>query len=190
MLTAVGVVGAVVMATGYVMLGTGTVHVDVERQAEPGVETVRAPLVKVRLPLTASVPELFNVWGPAEVNVVAEAVMCQPGPVPVESLTRNDWSAGVGSTRRWSRPFAVSVQPRASGETRDRFPAVMVSVPVIVQAVGVTTGVEVHVAASAVPALVKADAPIPAAIRAHALRTGVTRLFVTRTRCLIAAHLP
>src|SRR6202047_1100420 len=181
MRTAVGVVGAVVMATGYVMLGTGTVHVDVERQAEPGVETVRAPLVKGRLPLTAGGPE---------VNVVAEGGMCRPGPFPVESLTRNDWSAGVGSTRRWSRPFAVSVQPRASGETRDRFPAVMVSVPVIVQAVGVTTGVEVHVAASAVPALVKADAPIPAAIRAHALRTGATRLLVMRTRCLIAAHLP
>src|SRR6202049_4380561 len=111
-----------------------------------GVETVRAPRVKVRLPLTANVPELFSVWGPVAVNVVAEAVMCQPGPVPVESLTRNDWSATVGSTRRWSRPFAVSVQPRASGETRDRLPAVMTSVPVIVQAVGVTTGVEGHVA--------------------------------------------
>jgi hypothetical protein len=117
--------------------------------------------------------------GAPDVNVVAETVTCQPGAVPWESSTWNDWSATVESTTFWLRPFTVSVQPTAVGEVRVRAPDVTMSVPVIVQDVPAGSG-PAHVAAPAAGAVVKVGTPIPAVTSAQAPKIRTTRLLVVR----------
>src|SRR5216683_1760308 len=188
MVAAVGAVAAVVMATGYVVVLVGGVHVDPVRQAAVGAVVA---VIEVALPLVANVPAFASVLGvpPPVVNVVAAAVTCQPMAVPVASLIRYDWSAVVVSTSTWSRPLSVAPHPRADGEVRFSEPEVRLSVPVSVQDVPAAVAVP-HGAAWAVPARIRTGAPIPTVSSAQAPRRRARRLFVVCIRCLIAVPSP
>jgi hypothetical protein len=83
MVTAVGDVAAVVMPTGYVVEFVGRVHVVPAAHVAVGAAVAE---IEVVLPVVTNVPVSGNVWVPF-VKVVAEAVTCQPAPLPVASLT-------------------------------------------------------------------------------------------------------
>src|SRR5216683_5723341 len=185
MVTAVGDDAAVVMATGYVVVSVGSVHVDPEEQAAVGAVTAE---IEVLLPVVENVPAFASVTLPV-VNVVAETVTCQPAPLPVASLTRYDWCAVVGSTSCWSNPLPVAAHARALGEVRFSAPAVKPSVPVRVHAVPATVAVP-HAAAPAVPAATRTGAPIPPASSTQAPRRRARRLLAICTRCLITVPSP
>jgi hypothetical protein len=72
------------MATGYVVVSVGSVHVDPEEQAAVGAVVA---VIEVVLPVVENVPVSGSVTVPV-VNVVAETVTCQPAPDPVASPTR------------------------------------------------------------------------------------------------------
>src|ERR1700722_6062015 len=128
MVTAVGAV-AVVSATGYDVVLVGSRQVAPEEQTGVG---ALALVTDVVLPVVTKVPESGSAAVPV-VNVVAEAVTCQPAPDPVASSTRYDWWAVVVSTSDWLRPFSVPDQASAVGEVRVSGPASRLSVPVRVQ---------------------------------------------------------
>jgi hypothetical protein len=77
----VGELAAVVMATGYVVVFVGRVHVLVHVALGAVVAET-----ELRLPFVEKVPVFKNVWLPF-VNVVADIVTFQPAPDPVASLT-------------------------------------------------------------------------------------------------------
>jgi hypothetical protein len=169
MVTAVGEDAAVVIATGYVVEFVGSVHVvDAAHVAVGAVVSA----TDVTLPVVTNVPVFGSVWVPF-VNVVADAVTCQPAPLPVASLTVNCWSPAVTSTTLWSVPFSVAAQVREDGEVAVSEPAVIVSVPVKVQLVPAATAVPqaTALASEAVPATeTMASSSAPAAAAARRLR--------------------
>src|ERR1044071_3841965 len=186
MFTAVGVGVAVVMATGYVVVSVGSVHVDPERQEEVGAVVA---VTEVRLPLVENVPAFASVTVPV-VNCVAETVTCHPGAIPVASVTRYDWCAAVVSTSCWSRPVTVPLHDRAVGEVRVSGPELSSSVPVIVHAVPAGTGTPAQAAASAVPPPSRTAMPVPPASSAQALSMRARRVLVMCVSCVIARPLP
>ena len=169
MVTAVGEDAAVVIATGYVVEFVGSVHVvDAAHVAVGAV----VPVADVTLPVVTNVPVFGSVWVPF-VNVVADAVTCQPAPLPVASLTVSCWSPAVTSTTLWSVPFSVAAQVSDDGEVAVSEPPVTVSVPVMVQPVPAATAVpqSTALASEAVPATeTVASSTAPAAAAARRLR--------------------
>src|SRR5580692_6928653 len=84
MVKAVGT-AAVVISTGYTVVSVGRVHAVAAEQAVVGV-VASVSLVAVPVVWNAAVPR--GAAGVVDVNVVAEAVTCQPAPDPVASSTR------------------------------------------------------------------------------------------------------
>src|ERR1035438_5329629 len=173
----------VTMATGYVVVSVGSVHVD------PAWQVALGPTVAVsepRLPLVENVVASASRLGvpPPVVNCVAATVTCQPAAVPVESSTRYDSSAAVGSDSCRSVPFTVAPHPRDVGEVRDSAPALRLSVAVIVQFVPAGTA-PLHAAAWAAPPASRTDAPIPPASSTQAPGRRVQRLLAISIGCVI-----
>src|SRR5580658_687336 len=175
-----GADGAVVMATGYVVVSVGSVHVDPEEQAAVGAVVAAS---EVTLPVVTNVVAFGSVTVPV-VNVVAVTVTCQPAPLPVASSTRYDWCATVGSTICWSTPLPVVDQARAVGEVRVREPASTPRVPVSVQGVPAAMAVP-HTTAWAVPAVARTDAPTPPVRSRQTPRKRPRRPLAIGAVCLI-----
>ena len=110
---AVGAVVAAGSVYGYATAFVASVH------AAPASHAVVGAVVTV-------VDVVANVFAPA-VKVVEVAVMFQPAPLPVASLT----SSACVEVTVWSAPFSVAVKLTFGGvATNAKVPAVMVAVPV------------------------------------------------------------
>jgi hypothetical protein len=110
---AVGAVVAAGSVYGYAIAFVASV------QAAPASHAVAGAVVTV-------VDDVASVFAPA-VNVVDVAVMFQPAPPPVASLTSSAWVC----VTVWSAPFNVAVKVTFGGvDTNANVPAVMVAVPV------------------------------------------------------------
>src|SRR5579862_5429088 len=140
----VGDVGAVVMATGSVVVLVGRVQVALHVAVGALV-----PAIEETLPFVERVPVFGSMWL-LFVKVVADIATCQPAPVPVASLTVYCWSPATVSTMLWSRPLRVSLQVSDDGDVKVRLPPVTPSVPVRVQVVPAATA-EPHGPALATP---------------------------------------